>query len=748
MNSLLYIKFKSMIQILTKIVERKSLGNSWSFASMVFLFSKTKRPYLLNLLRTQALFFVFILALFSSINVFAFEGTPNGKSLLSNVAFDTNDKRDSDAAKTVSDSVALLSVSAGAAGDAPVAAKVTLIGTNENTPLNGDAKLLVTDIDHPLSSLMFTQLGTMSPIEGSFVLRPNGTYTYTPAFNFFGVTSASFKVCDPTNLCDTAVLIITVFSVNDPPIAVDDFNSTVEDMPVSGTVATGDFDPDNLAAELRYSLDGLVSPLVGTVTINADGSYTYNPAPNYTGPAVIKYKVCDPGGLCGKGTLTINFTPVNDPPVATNLTVTTPEDVTKTGDLKPQVSDPDNITASLVFTQVGVIMDSEGRFTLNPDGTYTFTPAPNFSGTVVVNYTVCDPSNLCATAQLTITVSPTNDKPVVTPITPTTTPEDVEVKVCTNFNDADAGDTFTASACGAKNGIVSPVLTGKQLCVTYKPNANFNGIDTACVKVCDAAGACDTIKIPLVITPVNDAPEVDMPPAIVTIEDTPALVCSTIKDVDLNEEFTATIESVKNGGVAFPTVTGDQLCVAYTPLENFNGIDTVTVIVCDLAGACDTIKVPVTVSGTDDAPVVTPLSISTPEDTPVTACTTIEDADTGNTFTATLCGVNNGTATVTIKDGNQLCVNYRPNPNFNGSDNICVTVCDNTGLCETIDIPVEVTQTNDRPTVAPLSISTTEETPTTACTTIVDADAGDTFTAIQCGVKNGTAVPTVVGNQL
>jgi gliding motility-associated-like protein len=745
MNSLLYIKFKSMIQILTKIVERKSFWDSWSVASMGFLFSKNNRHYLLNSSRTQALFFVFIFTLLSSVNSFAHEREPNGKSFLSKATSAMNHRQET---KTMSDSVGLLLAPTRAVVDPPVAAKVTLISTNENTPLNGDAKPLVKDIDNPISSLVFTQLGTMSPIEGNFVLRPNGTFTYTPAFNFFGVTSASFKVCDPTNLCDTAVLIITVFSVNDPPIAVDDFNSTVEDTPVSGTVATGDFDSDNLPSELTYSLDGPVPATTGVVVMNPNGTYTYTPALNYTGPAVIKYKVCDPGGLCGMGTLTINFTTVNDPPVATNSIVTTPEDVTKTGDLKPQVSDPDNITPSLVFTQVGVIMDSEGRFTLNPDGTYTFTPAPNFTGTVVVNYTVCDPSNLCATARLTITVSPVNDKPVVTPITPTTTPEDVDVKVCTLISDADAGDTFTASSCGAKNGIVSPVITGSQLCVTYTPNANFNGIDTACVKVCDATGACDTIKIPLVITPVNDAPEVDMPPAISTIEDTPAQVCSTIKDVDLNEVFTATVKDVKNG-VGFPTVTGDQLCVAYTPFENFNGVDTVTVIVCDLAGACDTIRIPVTVSGTDDTPVVTPLSISTPEDTPVTACTTINDGDTGNTFTATLaCVAKNGTATPSIKNGNELCITYTPNLNFTGLDTVCVKVCDNIGLCETIEVPVVVTPINDRPTIAPLSISTTEETPTTACTTIVDADAGDTFTATQCGVKNGTAVPTVIGNQL
>jgi Bacterial Ig domain/Bacterial cadherin-like domain len=314
MNSLLYIKFKSMTQILSKIVEWKPLGDSWGLASMGCVFSKIKRPYSLNLLRTQALFFVFILALFSSINVFAFDGGRNKNSTRPNPSIEV-EKGD------------LVSKLNSLVVDTPKAVKVTLISTNENTPYNGDAKSLVTY--SPISSLVFTQLGSMSPVEGTFVLRTNGTYTYSPAFNFFGVTSASFKVCTPTNLCDTAVIVITVNSVNDPPIAVNDVNSTIEDMPVSGTVATGDFDPDNLPTELTYSLDGPVPTSVGTVVMNDDGTYTYTPARNYTGPAVIKYKVCDPGGLCGMGTLTINITPVNDPPVATNSSVTTPEDITK-----------------------------------------------------------------------------------------------------------------------------------------------------------------------------------------------------------------------------------------------------------------------------------------------------------------------------------------------------------------------------------------------------------------------------------
>jgi large repetitive protein len=623
---------------------------------------------------------------------------------------------------------------------------VSLAFTNENVPLNGDLKSNVFDIDNLPTDFTFTQIGTMATSEGTFTVSPSGVYVYTPAVNFSGTTAVAFKVCDSGNLCDTSALVITVVNVNDPPIAVNDNTSTIEDQLVTGTVAANDSDPDNLPAELTYTLVAPVSPSVGTIVFNANGTYKFTPAANYTGPVVINYRVCDPGGLCATATLTIAITPVNDSPVATNTTVSTNEDTQKSGDLKPHVSDPDNTTASLVFSQVGTIPATQGSFTLNADGTYNFVPALNFNGSVVITYQVCDPSNLCATATLTIDVLPVSDKPVVTPIASTTTLEDTPVKVCTTITDPDSGDKFSATICGVKNGTAVPTISGKELCVTYTPNLNYNGLDTVCVSVCDKSGLCDTIKIPVVVTPVNDKPVV-VSTTLTTLEDTQAKICTTITDPDLGDAFTATLCGVQNG-TATALIIGNQICVTYTPRLNYNGLDTICFIVTDLAGAFDTLKIPVVVTPVNDPPVVTPTSLTTPEDTPEVVCTPVSDVDDTD-LSIDLCTslAKNGEATAELL-GNQVCMTYFPNPNFSGKDTVCLILCDLNGACDTVSIPVLVTPVNDLPTVDPLSISTLEDTPATACTIIHDIDLGETFNATPCGVKNGTAAAAITGNQI
>jgi len=88
------------------------------------------------------------------------------------------------------------------------------------------------------------------------------------------------------------------------------------------------------------------------------------------------------------------------------------------------------------------------------------------------------------------------------------------------------------------------------------------------------------------------------------------------------------------------------------PDSGFSGTDSVCVIVCDQTGLCDTTFIPVTV--------VEPLPPSIfPAPTPTVM-------------------------------GNVLCVEYTPDVGYTGDDEICVIICDQTGLCDTIDIPVSI----------------------------------------------------------
>ncbi len=107
------------------------------------------------------------------------------------------------------------------------------------------------------------------------------------------------------------------------------------------------------------------------------------------------------------------------------------------------------------------------------------------------------------------------DSPVVTP-TPQTVAEDSPITpLCLPITDPDKNDTHTVTVCGAaKNGTATPTVNNvtHQVCLNYKPNANYAGKDSVCLTICDSYGKCTNVTVPITVTPLPDAPTVVIPP--------------------------------------------------------------------------------------------------------------------------------------------------------------------------------------------------------------------------------------------
>src|SRR5207247_4119985 len=156
--------------------------------------------------------------------------------------------------------------------------------------------------------------------------------------------------------------------------------STPEEAPLSVTSASGvlmndtDVDGDTLTAVL------VAGPAHGTLTFNANGSFTYTPAANYNGADSFTYKARDPSGaLSNVATVSLTITPVNDPPVAANESYTTAEEARLTvaapGVLANDTDvDGDALTAALASGP------AHGTLTLNSNGSFTYTPAAAYNG--------------------------------------------------------------------------------------------------------------------------------------------------------------------------------------------------------------------------------------------------------------------------------------------------------------------------------------------------------------------------------
>ena len=271
--------------------------------------------------------------------------------------------------------------------------------TNEDTALTVDAPgVLANDSDAENSTL--TAVLESGPSHGTLTLNANGSFIYTPASNYNGPDSFTYKANDGHTDSNIATVSITVNAVNDAPVAANDSYNTNEDATLSVAapgVLTNDTDIDN--ASLTAVL--VTGPSHGSLTLNSNGSFSYTPALNYNGPDSFTYRANDGAADSNIATVTITVSAVNDAPVATADTAT----VAKNGSVAISVLvndfdvDGDTVTVTS-FTQPahGTVAYS----TKNKN--FRYTPTKGFSGTDSFTYTISDGHGGTATATVTITV--------------------------------------------------------------------------------------------------------------------------------------------------------------------------------------------------------------------------------------------------------------------------------------------------------------------------------------------------------
>ena len=102
---------------------------------------------------------------------------------------------------------------------------------------------------------------------------------------------------------DTAVTADTInITVNDVPDAIDSLASMEQGTPISGTLTASD--SDDVATDLTYAVDS--GPANGTLTINADGTFTYTANTGFTGSDSFTFSATDPGGATDTATVSVD----------------------------------------------------------------------------------------------------------------------------------------------------------------------------------------------------------------------------------------------------------------------------------------------------------------------------------------------------------------------------------------------------------------------------------------------------------
>src|SRR5581483_6440649 len=176
--------------------------------------------------------------------------------------------------------------------------------TAEDTPLVVHRPGVLAN-DSDVDGDQLTAALVSGPAHGSLNLAPDGSFTYTPAANFNGTDSFTYKPNDGTADGPAATVTLHVTAVNDPPVAAPDSygvhtNQTLN-VSLPGVLGNDtDVDGDHLTAAL------VSGPHHGTLSLAADGSFSYKPVAGFNGTDVFTYEAYDGKAVSNGALVAIN----------------------------------------------------------------------------------------------------------------------------------------------------------------------------------------------------------------------------------------------------------------------------------------------------------------------------------------------------------------------------------------------------------------------------------------------------------
>jgi VCBS repeat-containing protein len=368
---------------------------------------------------------------------------------------------------------------------------------------DGDPDLAVTNVNLSRVSVLHGSTGGTFTAPTNFAVGSTQTSAVAADFNGDGKPDLAATKFNTDNV---AVLLNSTVT-NQAPVAAGDAFSTAEDtvltVPPPGVLGN-DSDPDG--DPLTVAL--VSGPGHGSLTLNANGSFNYIPAGNFTGTDSFTYRASDGTLTSNPATVAITVTATNDAPTAAGEAYSTAEDTALTvappgvlgNDTDP---DGDPLTAALVTGP------SHGSLTLNPNGSFSYTPAGNFAGGDSFTYRASDGTLTSNPATVAITVTATNDTPAGVADAYTTAEDTVLTVpapgVLGNDSDPD-GDPLTAAlVTGPSHGTLTLNPNGS---FSYSPAGNFNDGDSFTYRASDGSLDSNPVTVAITVSAANDAPTV------------------------------------------------------------------------------------------------------------------------------------------------------------------------------------------------------------------------------------------------
>ncbi|MEL6125034.1 MAG: Ig-like domain-containing protein [Pseudomonadota bacterium] len=723
---------------------------------------------------------------------------------------------------------------------------------------NGDTVTVASTSIAPIG--VATEVTLASGKSGTLTVNADGTYTFVPGAAFIAMAvgeteelSFTYVAEDGNGGMDEATVTIVIEGVNEAPDAVDQSAITDEATAVSGNVLDGATDPNGdpltvegtsiapvgVATEVT-----LASGKTGTLTVNADGSYTFVPSADFVAMAqgeteqlTFTYSISDGNGGTDEATVTIDIEGINEAPDVIDQDITTDEDSSVMGNILDGATDPNGDPVTVESTSIAALGEATevtfdsgktGTLTVNADGSYTFVPSMDFQSlgneefeTLSFTYVGSDGLGGTDEAVATITVLGLNDAPIVQDhMIEGHEDETISGDVMEGAFDAE-GDILTVNATSVgpvgtpvevvfESGKKGTLTVNADGTYTFVPSDDFDTMNVGDVEtfvfsavVTDPSGAADESQVTITVNGMNDAPvgeadamEIDQD----NEADGPAEVGNVLtNDWDIDEGAILTVHTVAGG------TPGDQVPVSAvgTDGQTYSGVvvigtdgtvtidqsDTVPLAlgdkvvfeveyeVTDEHGATDTATVQITVNGVNDAPVAATDPIVVDQDNEADGAATVgnvlgNDSDVDNGAVLTVESVNgqpvgtpipvSGTGTDGQPYSGEVVISEDGTVTLDQSDTVPLaagesvsftveyTVTDEHGATDTATVDITVNGVNDAPIAVSDVINVDQDGATDGAATIgnvlpndTDVDFGDSVSVASVGSRQnpGDSIP-------
>ncbi|TFY84141.1 type I secretion C-terminal target domain-containing protein [Pseudomonas kairouanensis] len=429
---------------------------------------------------------------------------------------------------------------------------------------------------------------------GTITIAANGAYTFTPVQDFNGAVP---QIGYTTNTGSSSTLNVNISAVDDPSILRADTGSAQEDHAATGNVLSNDTDVDSALSVASFQVGAnsyaagatAIIANVGTITIAANGAYTFTPVQDFNGAVPQIGYTTNTGS---SSTLNVNISAVDDPSILQADTGSAQEDHAATGNVLTNDVDVDNVLTVASF-QVGAnsyaagataIIANVGTITIAANGAYTFTPVQDFNGAVPqISYT----TNTGSSSTLNVNISAVDDPSILRADSGSALEDHAATgNVLSNDTDVDSALSVASFQVGATSYAAGATVTIANVgtitiaangAYTFTPVKDFNG-DVPQIGYTTNTGSSSTLNVNIVA--VNDAPTATNG-SIDGNEDTPiVLQWSTfgVNDVDSTPKVVFTslpvagsIEYKVNG--VWVTLTSADLATATSAGKGFSQAD-------------------------------------------------------------------------------------------------------------------------------------------------------------------------------